>query len=268
MAKFSDVMTARLGESKTEPPKPVEKPLEFSRIPEITNSRIPDFPNSGIPEIPISRFQESPKTRKPEIRKKVRKDSISLNIDAQKVKALKRFAIENDMFFGDALELAIDLLEIRKTRKRESIYKEHDDLDDDVGTDEDHHRQVKKHFQHLTGKFWLPSRDGPFYAQVKHLPADRVMQLMTTINSRAPTPVGTFSYFAKSILDELSGNTPPQGRAQLRKRYERLISQMREARLGSSDDYLISEFIADLKDRCAREGIAWNDDIVNELLGL
>jgi hypothetical protein len=120
-------------------------------------------------------------------------------------------------------------------------------------------------YESLTGKRWTKA-DQKAYEQISHLPPEQVEQLMRTIHARASEPIGSFAFFVTGIQKELAG-AGKAGRAALRKKYERWIGEIRELHVGDRD-YKTSDLIDDLKWRCSRDGVTWDDDVVNELLGL
>jgi hypothetical protein len=119
-------------------------------------------------------------------------------------------------------------------------------------------------FEKLTGKEWSEA-DTKAFQQVAHIPIDRLEFLMRTIHNRAGNTIGSFAYFAKAILTEESG--PPQmSRAALKRKYEQFMKEIRSIHVGSNE-WDPSDMVYLLKTKCAKEGITWNDDIANEILG-
>ena len=120
-------------------------------------------------------------------------------------------------------------------------------------------------YTELTGRPWSKA-DGVTYRKVKYLPADQVEQLMRTIHARASEPVGSFAFFVTGIQKELAGHGK-SGRAALKKKYERWTGEIRQLHVGDRD-YKTSDLVYDLKRRCEREGVDWDDDAFNGLVGL
>ena len=121
-------------------------------------------------------------------------------------------------------------------------------------------------YQSLTGKTWTKT-DQAAYEKVKHLSIEQLDQLMRTIHNRSTEVIGSFAYFAKSILAETASGKENRSRAALKKKLEKMVAEVRALHAGTQN-YQISDLIYDLKNRCAREGLIWNDDVANELLGL
>jgi len=256
-----------------QPPEPVAVPVENPPEKDV-NAEIRKDVNTEIRISANTQLRKDVNTdmRKyvnAEIRKKpVRNSRVNLKIQDKSWKKLNRLAHRNEMFLADVLEQLIENADLRISANTHDTYKEHDDHDDDRNHDEDHLHRIRKHFQKLTGKMWQPNRDRPAYDQIKHLSVEQVLHLMDTVFNRAKTSIGTFSYFVTGIVDELNSELPSQGRAQLKKQYQQIINQMQAVRVGSHEAEPISEFVAELKDRCAERGISWHDDIANEILGL
>lgn len=124
---------------------------------------------------------------------------------------------------------------------------------------------VSSLYEKLTGRRWRAS-DSKALAGVKSIGAGQLEQAMRTIHARSAQPIGSFAYFAKAIQAEREGKGT-QPHAGLRKKYEKMIREIRALHVGSND-YRVSDLIHDLKSRCAREGVTWNDDIANDVLGI
>ncbi len=135
---------------------------------------------------------------------------------------------------------------------------------------ENHHHQsartrVMMTFESLTGKKWSKA-DERALEQIDHIDESLVVDLMHTIQNRSSEPIKSFAYFAKSILDELAG--PPaagQGRNQIRTKLEKILAEIRNTHTGDQN-FRISDLAYEAKKRCLREGIAWNDDVFNEII--
>jgi hypothetical protein len=120
-------------------------------------------------------------------------------------------------------------------------------------------------FESLTGKKWSKA-DERALEQIDHIEESLVVDLMHTIQNRSAEPIKSFAYFAKSILDELAG--PPaagQGRNQVRAKMEKILAEIRNTHTGDQN-FRISDLAYEAKKRCLREGIAWNDDVFNEIV--
>jgi len=126
----------------------------------------------------------------------------------------------------------------------------HDHDDHDSLNPNHHQSEVMKIYQELTGKSWTKG-DRSQYKKVAGLELGQVEVLMRLVHARAGEPIGSFAYFASSILKEL---TPAgqQSRALLRKKYEAYAKELAAVHLGSERPP--SERAADPKIKCLREG--------------
>jgi hypothetical protein len=121
-------------------------------------------------------------------------------------------------------------------------------------------------YEELTQRPWN-NKDTRELQKLAHLPSQQIEQMVKTIHNRATEPIGSFAYFAKAIIAEQKASkaTPPKNA--LKKKYEKLAKEIRSAYVGAQN-VKPSDLIAKLKNCCLREGLDWNDDIANEVLGL
>ncbi len=193
---------------------------------EIPNSGIPENRNPGLEEIlkpgflenletgipepeilpsPLAVEPPAPENRKTGIREKqkpqARKEKLSLNIDARRIKALKRYALEKDEFLGDCLEQAIDLLVSRKSRKPAAHDKEMmiDDPDDGVIPS-----SILNLYERLTGRRF--SKDDRFaYHEVADYGESLILIGMYAsydnklAGTKRDEPINSFRYFHGEI---------------------------------------------------------------------
>jgi len=120
-------------------------------------------------------------------------------------------------------------------------------------------------YRELTGNSWTEFDERQFQ-EISHLDPEKTTEAMRAIHSRAGQPIGTFAYFVKGIRAELS----PQGRqskALLKQRYEKLARELAANRVGANDAKP-SDLVDTFKNRCLQDGLHWNDDLANEVLGL
>jgi hypothetical protein len=139
---------------------------------------------------------------------------------------------------------------------------------DDLKNTDHHHVETRtsiiRLYEQLTGRTWTTA-DWKSLDQISHVQDERLEFLMRTIHNRAGNTIGSFAYFAKAILTEESG--PPQmSKAALKRKYEQFAKEIRSIHVGSNE-WDPSDMVFLLKTKCSREGITWNDDIANEVLG-
>jgi hypothetical protein len=130
----------------------------------------------------------------------------------------------------------------------------------------DHHQtDVMRIYEELSGLSW-GTADSASYDQVKHLQVDQIVQMMRTIHARRGTQPGSFAFYTTGILKDLQSKRVPAPRSGARKKLQTWVDELRELHVGDPNRQP-SDLVADLKDRCAREGISWDNDLVNEVLG-
>lgn len=156
--------------------------------------------------------------------------------------------------------------------------KDHDDHDHDFKRNHhqsststvnlpDHEKETMMIYKQITGKDWSKGDHTSYESgQIASLPIEQIRDLMFTIHARAEQPIGSFKFFVTSIAKELSP-AGEQSRMSLKKRYEKFLAEIAAVNVGRSS-YSISDHIYDLKNRCIREGVQWNDDIANEILNI
>lgn len=291
---FKDLVNAKPREKEGDIPRPtpLPPPVENSpnpgtQIPKLT-TQIPS-PDTQIPkaDTQIPRYPEPlrevpdmstgyPDTQR-EYHYPSRKErtQTSLRLPSNKLKFYKRWCLDNDMDFQVAVEKALDDWIPRYPDTQVSGYPDtqiptdhdHDHDDYDINHDryrnDHHHQSVVKLYEELAGRRWT-KRDDDDYEKIKNLNLDQIISLMRTVHNRPHGPIGSFNYFAKSILSEMK--VQGGGRAGLRKQYEKFLREIRQTYVGSN--LPVSELIDKLKTRCLRDGVAWNDDAANEALGL
>jgi hypothetical protein len=121
-------------------------------------------------------------------------------------------------------------------------------------------------YESLTGRRWT-DKDTRELQKLTHISSGQIEQMVRTIHTRSTEPIGSFAYFSKSILSEVTTSKKNHNRTTLKKKYEKLAREIRSAYVGAQN-FKPSDLIAKLKTRCAQEGITWNNDIANEVLGL
>jgi hypothetical protein len=161
----------------------------------------------------------------------------------------------------------------RDTGRKGEPNKDHDD--DHDGKDNHHQSgpveippemmRVADLYSELTGNEWTKA-DAAAFSRVAGIDPARLADLMVTIHARALEPIGRFAYFVTGVERELSPKGE-QSRAMLKKRYQALWREVAGRNVGRGD-WPPSEMVADLKAAALREGLRWDDDAANEVLGL
>ena len=92
--------------------------------------------------------------------------------------------------------------------------------------------------------------------------AFRIVSVIEAVVRRTPTKINSFKYFVK----EITAQPDPRNRAWQKKRLEKIVHKIRDISVGRAN-YSIVDFVEDVKCSCAREGIAFDNDTFNALIG-
>jgi hypothetical protein len=135
---------------------------------------------------------------------------------------------------------------------------------EDHGNETDHHQsRVMTIYEQLTGNL-VTGADLSAYRKIAHLDADTIEMHMRQIYERSVEQIGSFAYFTKAVLKATEENQ--RTRAAQKRNLERIISRIRQNRTGARAT--LADLIEDIKRACARDNITYNNDLVNEILGL
>jgi hypothetical protein len=121
---------------------------------------------------------------------------------------------------------------------------------------------VREAYEKATGNRWNQS-DSETYEQnsIGNVPAARIVSVIEAVARRTPTKINSFKYFVK----EITAQPDPRNRAWQKKRLQKIVHKIRDISVGRSD-YLMADFVEDVKCSCAREGIVFENDLFNELV--
>ncbi len=121
-------------------------------------------------------------------------------------------------------------------------------------------------YEKLTGKKFNQA-DETHFKKICHLELEEIASLMQIVHQRASQPIGSFAYFAKGILSETeTAGKGIDSNAKLRSAYGKIIGEIKSLYIGGN--LPLSELIYKIKTKGIRDGLTWNDDIVNELMGI
>jgi hypothetical protein len=121
-------------------------------------------------------------------------------------------------------------------------------------------------YERLTGKKFN-NTDELQYQKIRHLSISEILNLMQIVHQRAAQPIGSFAYFAKGILSEKESlGKGIDSVAKMRTRYEKIVREIRSSYIGGN--LQISDLVFKVKTRVINEGMTWNDDVINEILGI
>jgi hypothetical protein len=97
---------------------------------------------------------------------------------------------------------------------------------------------------------------------IKRVPVEKIISVIEAVARRTPAKINSFNYFVKEIVVVPDS----RNRAWQKKRLEKIVRRIRDSTVGHAD-YSAIDFLEDVKCACAREGVRFDDDIFNELVG-
>jgi hypothetical protein len=122
---------------------------------------------------------------------------------------------------------------------------------------------VRAAYENTTGNRWNKS-DSEAYNEndINNVPVDKVISALAAVVRRTPAKINSFNYFVKEIV------TLPDSRNCVwkHKQLEKIVRRIRDSTVGLAG-YSAIDFLEDVKSACAREGVQFDDDIFNELVG-
>ena len=121
---------------------------------------------------------------------------------------------------------------------------------------------VRATYEKVTGNLWSQS-DFETYAVhgLDRVPVERIISALEAVSRRSPVKINSFKYFVK----EITVLPNPRNRARQKKQLGNIVRRIRDNSVGRAG-YSEINFREDVKCACAREGIAFNNDIFNELV--
>lgn len=129
----------------------------------------------------------------------------------------------------------------------------------------DHHEsRVMMVYQQMT-RNRITAQDRNEYQKIAHLDEETIIGQMQQIYERSAKPIGSFAYFARAI--EKATNDYQRTRAAQKRNLERIIERVRQNKTGTTRAS-IGELIDEIKRACIRDNVIYNNDLVNEILGI
>jgi len=127
--------------------------------------------------------------------------------------------------------------------------------------DSPHLQEIKSAYAQLTGNAWLPS-DTEAYTQnpIATVPVSRAIEIMQGVTQRCGGRINSFNYFVKEIVK----GPDPRNRQHQRRALAKIVKRVRDLRVGAHN-YGIADFVFDVKEACAREGVRFDNDLFNSL---
>jgi hypothetical protein len=141
------------------------------------------------------------------------------------------------------------------------------DHDDDHEIKEDHHheRDVMMMYKKITGNE-ITRADAIAYQKVSHIPTQQLLEQIYQISQRTAEPIGSFAYFVTAIEKAQKAAENPQTRAAQKRSLEKVVSRIRQGQIGSRTT--LSDLIEEIKQACLRDNVTYNNDLINEILGV
>jgi hypothetical protein len=121
---------------------------------------------------------------------------------------------------------------------------------------------VRAAYEKATGNRWNKS-DSEAYHQngIGNVPVDKTISALEAVVRRTPTKINSFKYFVKEVLAPEPHNRPWQ-----KNRFEKIVHRIRDNGVGCGK-FSMADFVEDVKCTCAREGVEFDNDTFNELVG-
>ena len=137
----------------------------------------------------------------------------------------------------------------------------HQKADDD---DSPHLRKVKEIYTQLTGNAWTAA-DTRAYREngIEQYGLEHVEAVMAAVAERAPERINSFAYFVR----EIAAAARPESRGARKRRLERIVRRVQQLHVGAAN-YGLADLVEDVKRACAREGVPFDTDLFNEIIGL
>ena len=130
-------------------------------------------------------------------------------------------------------------------------------------TGDEHLALVQVAYEKATGNRWNRS-DSEAYVEngLRRIPAEKIILVLEAVTRRTPGRINSLAYFVKEIHALMA----PRNRAWQKKQIEKIVRRIRDNSVGRAD-YSTTDFLEDVKRACAREAVAFDNDIFNELAG-
>jgi hypothetical protein len=122
---------------------------------------------------------------------------------------------------------------------------------------------VRAAYENATGNRWTKS-DSEAYDEngIRNLPVEKILSTLQAVVRRTPAKINSFNYFVKEIV----AVPDPRNRAWKKKQLEKIVRRIRDNTVGRAG-YSGIDFVEDVKYACAREGLPFDNDLFNELVG-
>ncbi|MFY9227324.1 MAG: replication protein [Blastocatellia bacterium] len=124
-----------------------------------------------------------------------------------------------------------------------------------------HENQVMMIYEQITGNFWSKA-DHTNYEKIKNIPIEKIEVALRLANDRASNRPNSFAFFIKEIIASVNPKT--QSRSTRKKAMARIVERVRNSCVGSNISP--SEFVYKVKELCLRDDVAFDNDLLDEVL--
>jgi hypothetical protein len=122
---------------------------------------------------------------------------------------------------------------------------------------------VRATYERVTGNQWSKSDSGTYAEHgLDRVPVERTISALEAVSQRSPVKINSFKYFVK----EITALPDPRNRARQKKQLGNIVRRIRDNSVGRAD-YSEIDFREDVKCACAHEGVRFDNDIYDELVG-
>jgi hypothetical protein len=141
-----------------------------------------------------------------------------------------------------------------------NIIDDHDDLKKQDHHQSEHEKNAMMIYQNVTGNVWTKA-DLATYQKIKNIPLEAIEIAIKLATQRASSRPNSLAFFVKEIIATAN---PKTNRSKQKKYMEKIVDRLRNSLVGST--YSMSDFVYKVKESCLREDIAFDNDLLDELL--
>jgi hypothetical protein len=143
--------------------------------------------------------------------------------------------------------------------KKDPIKEDHDD--DYIK--KDHQRETMMIYESITKNSWKKA-DEEAYQKIKAIPLEKIKEAIQLVMQRSASRPNSLNYFIKEILNLTQPSE--QSKAQRKKALEQIVSRVRQVHVGAAN-YTLPDLVEDVKRMAAREGVLFDNDLFNQIMG-
>lgn len=135
--------------------------------------------------------------------------------------------------------------------------------DDDKIFHTQHYLQTKQIYETLTGNSFNKS-DREAYKKLENVNIEVIKETIKVVKERANSTPNSLNFFVKEILKVSDPRS--KTRTQQRKQLEKIIKDVQAAYIGSKPS--IADICGSVKRRCVNEGVIYDNDLFNKIMGI